>query len=254
MTNENLIERFMNEFDFHSFFCFCNLIKDPEKEYSSMMNMVVSYIRERGFAQCTSPESSFKVTHIDEQGIDFVVESVLPDNTKFLIELKTSTEIVTKKGRIGAKGKIKMSNHRGKTSFDEYMKSIDGKINSDIYFFIDTTSYVIFWAKKSDIVNDKDNWKSSGDGVTYQLKESSTFINRKHIKIDNNHLLNMMLENEAMMSKIERAVDEECVRQIEMIRNKTKEYNDKTVSIQNMSEISRRKEQSTENSFVVVSS
>lgn len=230
MTNENLIDRFMNEFDFHSFFCFCNLIKDPEKKYSSMMNMVVSYIRERGFAKCTSPGSSFKVTHIDEQGIDFVVESIFPDNTKFLIELKTSAEIVTKKGRIGAKGKIKMSNHRGKTSFDEYMKSIDGKINSEIYLFVDTTSYVVFWAKKSDIINDKDNWKSSGDGVTYQLRESSAFINRKYIKIDNNILLNMMLENEAMMNKIERAVDEECGKQIEMIRNKTKEYNDKTVS------------------------
>lgn len=209
MTNENLIERFMNEFDFHSFFYFCNLIKDPEKKYSSMMNMVISYIRERGFAQCTTPDSLFKVSHIDDQGIDFVVESLLPDGSKFLIELKTAIDIVTKKGKIGAKGKIKMSNHRGKTSFDEYMKSIDSKINSEIYLFVDTTSYVVFWAKKSDIVNDKENWKSSGDGVTYQLRESSTFINRKHIKIDNNILLNMMLENEAMMNRIERSVDED---------------------------------------------
>jgi hypothetical protein len=193
--------------------------------------MVVSYIRERGFAQCTKPDSSFKVTHIDEQGIDFIIESVLPDNTKFLIELKTATEIVTKKGRIGAKGKIKMSNYRGNISFDNFVRDIDNKINSDIYFFIDTTNYVVFWANKSDIINDKENWNSSGDGVTYQLKDSSTFINRKYVNVDNKHLLNMMLENEAIMNKIEKAVDEECVRQIEMIRNKTKEYNDQTISI-----------------------
>ena len=94
--NDQIIDKFMNEFDFHTFFCFCELLTDENKKYSSVKNMIVSYLKERCFANCLPRNSSFKIAHVDEQGRDFVVRFVLPDENQFSIELKTSKKLQTR--------------------------------------------------------------------------------------------------------------------------------------------------------------
>jgi hypothetical protein len=248
--NDQMIDKFMNEFDFHSFFCFCELLTDENKNYSSVKNMIVSYLKERCFANCLNQNSSFKITHVDEQGRDFVVRVVFPYENQFSIELKTSKKITNKNGKIGSSGKIKMSNYRGNVDFDNFMQNINNRINSDVYIFLDTTRHVVLWATKNDIVNDKSNWISSGDGVVYQLKESSSFINRKDIKLN----MVMMFElfdkqTECFFAQIEKLIDAATINQIDLIKNSEKGCNDKTISSQNLFEISRREEQSTQDSF-----
>jgi len=180
VVKPNLMNRFVEQFNFTVFLFLCKRLTQNFKIKSSSEIMVMSNDREQSFASCLNPNSSIKIEYVNDDGKDFLIRE--GDITSFC-ELKTAKNIVNKKGNLGSKNKIKMHNYRSNVDFNDFMNNINTKMASDFYVFVDTSSDVIFYISKLDMTSDTENWVSGGDGVYYKLTNSNPNLHRIDVKL-----------------------------------------------------------------------